>query len=212
MLEENRKAYDSYKKKKKKCEEDLEDWLKNYLKRKRALDKLIDEYVKIESRILRTQKHYCSNSISDSTYSQLLLLEIAKEFHNLYVTAIEHPEKILEYLLTEIKILADKIEVANTECLNVPEETTVKLNLFMSEFALFQKNYIHEGEIGYDSILRYVLKRYLKLQEDKKFYISRFRKVPYSNTLQSDMLERIMKDNCKYTKELLADLVTKWYK
>jgi len=201
----NDSAYKSYTKTREESESDLEDWLKDYLKFRRNLNKLYKKYIELETSIIASKKSCFSPNPIKVSARDLLLQMIIEEITNLSDKKGLNPSKKIAFLLAELEPVYNKKAGLTKSYVPVPLETSIMENLLLTELADLLKKYSDSNNEYYQDFLKYIFKKYLETSQTIVNY--GWRHPSYSfNTFIKDTFEKIIADNKQAVKEILGDI------
>jgi len=196
-------AYKSYTKTREESESDFEDWIKEYLNRRRYLNKLYKALVKIEGQNINLRKNYLNPSSLDLETSKLLLEEIKKEWKKFFESNQDSPIKILNYLFEELSQPVNNVGNAQRNYLNSSPNDEMLQNLILSEITLVLNKYTKPDNEYYPTVINYLLEKYLLIStkniDIRKSYLE---PTPYQNLMEEFLME-VLKMHSKYLKNLL---------
>ncbi|MCM1053073.1 MAG: DnaJ domain-containing protein [Ruminococcus sp.] len=201
----NQKAYNTYTKTRDESEADLDDWLKDYLKKRRHLNKLYDLYVENEAKNSVMRANFLRPTAIDLMFSEELLKRIKDALADFMGDSLDNPSKILDYLFTEIKFPANAVGYAKREHLEADGKYVIRLALFLNEIKLVIENFGNEKNPNYHSFIEYVLKRYSKVTGIISAYNSGF----YNSEPYQELVGSILADVIKANKDYINKLIFK---
>ncbi len=198
----NNNAYKSYTKTREESESDLDNWLKDYLNSRRHLANLYKKYIKIEKANIALRRGYIKPSPLDEARADLLLKEIIKEIVALSNKNGTRPTGTLSFLLAELEPIYNIRVGYRQDCIPIPPEIDIRLNLLLSEIGSFIKTYSEPNNEYYQEFLKYILRKYLEVCEIIADYGWRHPSYSFNNYLK-ESFENIIKNNKEAINKIL---------
>lgn len=202
--ERNDQAYSSYTKTQEESEADLDDWLKEYLHKKRKLDKVFKLYVDIAARNIKMRKAHIIPTYIDLEKEEFLSQELINALHDFIGLNKNNPNQIqiLNELFIELEGPTEAIDLAQ-KSFRIPEpENEIKQNIILLEIKAILNNFTNKNNPQYTTIMAYILERFLQV----KIKIDDMRAMCFhpsaTDILIHKILSGVIKDNYTYYENL----------
>lgn len=163
---QNGRAYKSYTKSQEESEEDLDDFLKIYLLKRRNLDKLYKLYINKKATNMMLKYAFMNPNLKDIAEEKALFLQIEDALNNL-LNEHDNPIFVLEYLFNElIKVVLQVTSYQQAYIKNF--KTEIKLILIQTEIKKYIEKYIN-SEYKND-IIEYLLSIMYKVNTEDYYF------------------------------------------
>lgn len=201
----NDQAYSSYTKIKEESEDDLGDWLKEYLRKKRKLDKIFNLYVEAATKNARIIKGNMIPTHQELEKEQFLHKELIKALRDLVGLSNNNPNQIqiLNELFAELKKPTEAI--ANSERMSMISDpkNKIKQNIILAEIVAVLNAFTDKNNPHYTEIMAYILSRFCqvsgKIDDDRKQHF----KPRAIDILIHNILSDVINKNYSYYEKLI---------
>lgn len=203
--ERNDQAYSSYIKTQEESENDLDDWLKEYLHKKRKLNKVFKLYVNIAATNIKKRKMYITPTYMDLEKEKFLFQESINALRDFIGLNKNNPNQIqiLNELFTELERPTEAIDYAKRNFRTPEPENEIKQNIILSEIKAILNNFTNKNNPKYTAIMAYILERFLQVKTKLDDMRAKYLKPYATDILIHEILAEVIKNNYTYYENLI---------
>lgn len=161
-VSENKTAYNSYTKTRDESEQDLEPWLKDYLKKRRKLNELYEKYATQKGNIITLARAFINPSLNDLKNVKELEITIGVELQKM---SDVKPVNALNYLFDQLINVTNSIGFRQRYNINPDDKMLLLSQLFVKEIGLVLAKCYKIKDDSYIETMNFILKKYAKISE-----------------------------------------------